>query len=208
MPTAKKKLLITLMSAHVECLEKSKQSSHLLGADLVWPRNAIAKKSSMVPCKLSNGVFSPDSAPWGERVLFKEDTEGRFAIRVVLSKPTDHKALVEFFRSFMGTFLSASGEVMASSTPVAPVRRVERAPFEYFSKLIAKMPDPNPLAYGIIDLDPKDIRNGDEIRIPIRLSSTQWETTQHVRKGQGLIRKKVLEKDTEVGVVVLRVEVL
>jgi len=208
MATAKKKLLISLMSAKVDTLDKSKQSSHLLTAELIWPRNAIAKKTSMVACKLSNGVFTQDSAPWGERVLFKEETEGRFGLKVVLSKPTDSAALEAFLRSIFGTLLSAGGEFLASSTPVAPVRKIERAPFEYFSKLIAKMPDPNPLAYGIIDLSPKDIQNCDDISIPIRLSEAVWKTTQRPGKGQHPIRKKVMEKDTEIGAITLKVEVL
>ena len=211
MATVKRKILVTVEGCDVAKLRVaiggSDVTSHALVANLIWPRGAIAKKTSAQACRLRKGMMA--EAPWGERVLFKEDVEGRFAVQVSLSEATDGDKLETFLRSVAGTLLAATGEFYAAALPVASLRRMARAPADYASKQVAKMPASRAMAEGMIDLAPKEITDGMKLTIPLKASSTVYATKKKMRRGRMETSKEaVVKKGEPCGEITLAIEVL
>jgi len=211
MATVKRKILVTVEGCDVAKLRVaiggSDVTSHALVANLIWPRGAIAKKTSAQACRLRKGMMA--EAPWGERVLFKEDVEGRFAVQVSVSEATDGDKLEEFLRSVAGTALAAAGEFYAAEIPGAPLRKMARAPVDYLAKEIGKMPASRAMVEGMIDLTPKDISNGMNVTIPLKAVQTQYVTRKKMRRGRMESSKEaVVKKGEACGEITLGIEVL
>ncbi|MCL1856812.1 MAG: hypothetical protein FWF84_04115 [Kiritimatiellaeota bacterium] len=210
MATLKKKIVVTIEGCDLAPLKAALggESSHALMADLIWPRGAIAKKSSAQPCRLRQGALAED-VPWGERILFKEDVEGRFALRVSVSEATDGEALEEFLRSVAGTLIAATGELYAAELPGAPLRKMARAPVDYLAKQVGKMSAGKAMAEGMVDLAPKDISDGMRLTLPLKASATVYMTKKKMKRGRMESSKEaVVKKGDPCGEVTLMVEVL
>jgi len=207
----KAKILVTVEGCDVARLKGAigggEVTSHALVANLIWPRGAIAKKGTAQVCRLRQGVMA--EAAWGDRVLFKEDVEGRFAVQVSVSEATDGDRLEEFLRSVAGTVLSATGEFYAAELPGAPLRKMARAPVDYLAKEIGKMPASRIMAEGMVDLAPKDISDGMRLTIPLKAAQTQYVTRKKMKRGRMESSKEaVVKKGEACGEMTLAIEVL
>jgi hypothetical protein len=137
-----------------------KETSHLLTAELIWPRVGIAQKASSLPCQLQKGEADFESAHWGNRILFKENVEGKFALRIALTEVLDDEELEKILRVFSGTALAFGADMLAPLYP--PFGRLVAAPVDALAKDIKKYPGPTRLVEGLVELDAADFPENPE----------------------------------------------
>ncbi|MEI7902128.1 MAG: hypothetical protein WCK89_17885 [bacterium] len=212
MATARKELEITLYSIHIPetAAGLDTETSHLLSANLIWPRLGIAQKSAAQPCVLKEGRAALETVNWGRRILFKESVEGRFALALTLTEALDSEELEEFLRFCAGAVLSIGAGVVESA--VKPVGKLAAAPLEYAAKNIIKYPGPLTLAEGLAGLDSADFpESGGERLLTLQMTAARrlMNITSRTVNGRPRIsRKLLLEKGEPDGEVTLAIRTL
>ena len=174
MATTRKEVEITLHSIHVPETASGldTETTHLLGADLVWPRTGIAQKSASQTCALKEGRADFETVNWGRRILFKETVEGRFALSLTLTESLDDEDLEQFFRFCAGAFLSIGAGMVESA--VRPVGKLAAAPLDYAAKNIGKYPGPKLLVEGLAELHSSDLpESGGERLLTLRMTAAR-----------------------------------
>lgn len=161
-------------------------TSHLLSAELLWPRVGIAQKAASQPCQLQKGKSDLEQAHWGNRILFKENVEGKFAMRVALTEVLDDEELEKFLRSFSGAALAFGADMVAPLYP--PFGRLIAAPMDAIAKDIEKYPGPTRLVEGLVELDASDFPEEGEQPLSIRLTTAQAITQSITRRVAGRVR--------------------
>lgn len=200
MATARKEVEITLHSIHIPETASGfdTETSHLLGAELIWPRIGVAQKSSSQSCTLTKGRADFEAVNWGRRILFKETVEGRFALALTLTESLDDEDLEQLFRFCAGAFLSIGAGLVESA--VKPVGKLAAAPLDYAAKNIGKYPGPTLLVEGLAELDSADFpESGGERLLTLRMTAARRLMSISARKP----RKLLLEKGTPNGEVTL-----
>lgn len=185
------------------------KSSHLLSAELIWPRVGIAQKASSQPCQLQKGSADFAKANWGNRILFKENVEGKFALRVSLTEVLDDEELEKFLRSFSGASLAFGADMLAPLYP--PFGKLIAAPIDYIAKDIEKYPGPTRLVEGLVELDAADFLENADTPLTIRFVTTQSITLSVTRRVAGRIRhekKPVLSQGEPNGDITLLIRTL
>jgi hypothetical protein len=186
MVTARKEVEITLHSIRI--LETASgldsETTHLLSADLLWPRVGVAHKSSSQTCELKKGVADFETVNWGRRILFKDSVEGRFALALTLTEELDDEELEQFFRFCAGAFLSVAAGLVESAA--RPVGKVAAAPLDYVAKNVGKYPGPKLLVEGLAELDSADFpERGGERLLTLRMTAARRLTGKHrLKKGE------------------------
>ena len=79
---------IELLLSFIDAKERigSGNSRHIIEAELLYPRTGVALKTSTMTQRLSSGALDVRGLPWYRRILFKENVEGRFAIKFRISR--------------------------------------------------------------------------------------------------------------------------
>jgi len=211
MALTKRTLEITLQALHVPVtgaglLEKT---SHLLSAELIWPRVGIAQKATSQPCQLEKGQSDFENIHWGNRILFKENVEGKFALRIALTEVLDDEELEKFLRAFSGTALGFGADVLAPLYP--PFGKLVAAPIDYLAKDIQKYPGPTRLVEGLVELDASDFPENSEESLTIRLVTARSLLKSVTRRVAGRTRhekKTLLPKGDPNGEVTLLIRTL
>lgn len=174
MATTRKEVEITLHSIHIPETTSGldTETTHLLGADLVWPRIGVAQKSASQTCALKEGHADFETVNWGRRILFKETVEGRFALSLTLTESLDDEDLEQFFRFCAGAFLSIGAGMVESA--VKPVGKLAAAPLDYAAKNIGKYPGPKLLVEGLAELHSSDLpESGGERLLTLRMTAAR-----------------------------------
>jgi hypothetical protein len=191
-----------------------RQTTHLVGATLIWPRTGTAQKTSSQSCGLAGGRADFERVNWGRRILFKENVEGRFALGVTLSEALDDEALEKFLRAFAGVVLSVGADAAEAAVPLKPLGKLAAAPLDYAAKEIAKYPGAVTLAEGLAELDAADFPpGGGERLLTVRLTAARRlvRVTRRAVNGKQparVTRKLLLEKGADNGEVTLLVRTL
>ena len=212
MAVKKLKLEITLQGIHVDVMgvNVGVKSVHLCTADLIWPRGAIARKTTTQTYTLAKGDLGADTLPWGERILFKEDVEGRFAFRLTLSENKSREEIEKFLRSMANTFLGVVADTLGGLFP-SPERRLARDPINYVGKKVGTYSGPANFVTGLVDIDPQELSTSQEniVTIPLVASSPVVKTT-YTRVGgkRRALRKTILAKDATNGKAEICIRVL
>ena len=185
------------------------KSSHLLSAELIWPRVGIAQKAASQPCRLEKGHADFEKVNWGNRILFKESVEGKFALRISLTEVLDDEELEKFLRSFSGAALAFGADMLAPLYP--PFGKLVSAPIDYLAKDIEKYPGPTRLVEGLVELEAADFLENAEQSLTIRLMTSQSITQSVTRRVAGRVRhekKSILSKGEPNGDITLLIRTL
>ncbi|MEI7946231.1 MAG: hypothetical protein WCJ02_06020 [bacterium] len=185
------------------------KTSHLLSAELIWPRVGIPQKASSQPCRLEKGYSGFEKVNWGNRILFKESVEGKFALRISLTEVLDDEELEKFLRSFSGAALAFGADMLAPLYP--PFGKLIAAPIDYIAKDIEKYPGPTRLVEGLVELEASDFLENAEQPLTISLITSQSITQSVTRRVAGRIRhekKSVLSKGEPNGNITLLIRSL
>ena len=205
MATLRKEVEITLHGIHIPETASGldTDTSHLLSAELVWPRIGVAQKTSTQVCALKKGSADFEAVNWGRRILFKESVEGRFALALTLTESLDDEDLEQFLRFCAGAFLSIGAGLVESA--VKPVGKLAAAPLDYAAKNIGKYPGPLLLVEGLAELDSADFpESGGERLLTLRMTAARRLMSLRARKPSKLL----LEKNEPNGEVTLAIRTL
>jgi len=125
----KREVEITLHSIHIPVTGAGLDTttSHLLTADLVWPRTGTARKSASQSCTLREGAAEFAAANWGRRILFKETVEGRFALAVTVTESLDDEELEKILRFWAGAALAVGAGAVDGVAVARATARLVRA---------------------------------------------------------------------------------
>lgn len=185
------------------------KTSHLLSAELIWPRVGIAQKAAAQPCQLEKGHADFEKVNWGHRILFKENVEGKFALRIALTEVLDDEELEKFLRSFSGAALAFGADMLAPLYP--PFGKLLAAPIDYIAKDIEKYPGPTRLVEGLVELDASDFPENGEQPLTLRLLTAKALTQSLTRRVAGRTRhekKTILSKGEPNGDITLLIRTL
>ena len=212
MGQVKREVEITLHSIHIPVTGAGLDitTSHLLTADLVWPRTGTARKSASQSCTLREGAAEFAAANWGRRILFKETVEGRFALAVTVSESLDDEELEKILRFWAGAALGVGAGAVEGAA--GPLGAIAAAPLEYAAKAVAKYPGASLLVEGLAELDAADFPpSGGERLLTVRLVAARKllrVTRRTVNSRSRVTRKILLEKGADNGDVTLSVRTL
>lgn len=185
------------------------KTSHLLSAELIWPRVGIAQKAAAQPCQLEKGYSDFEKIHWGNRILFKENVEGKFALRIALTEVLDDEELEKFLRSFSGAALAFGADMLAPLYP--PFGKLLAAPIDYIAKDIEKYPGPTRLVEGVVELDAADFLENAEQPLTIGLVTAHAVTQSLTRRVAGRtrhVKKTILSKGDSNGDITLLIRTL
>jgi hypothetical protein len=190
----------------VKTLSASKKSSaHLVQSCLVWPRAGIATRFSASRLDLLGGGCDLSDASWSRRIVFKESVEATFGLKVDVTEALGSDALEEFLRFMAGTLLSLGADVVDDL--VVP-GKLAAAPLDYFAAKIKKVPEPQVIASGAVDLSVDDIPGNEEGKlVRLELKSPReivQRSRRTVNKKTKLIRKVLLAEDEINGEILLQ----
>ena len=185
------------------------KTAHLLSAELIWPRVGIAQKAAAQPCQLEKGYSDFEKVNWGHRILFKENVEGKFALRIALTEVLDDEELEKFLRSFSGAALAYGADMLAPLYP--PFGKLLAAPIDYIAKDIEKYPGPTRLVEGLVELDASDFPENSEQPLTLRLLTAKALTQSLTRRVAGRtrhVKKTILSKGEPNGDITLLIRTL
>jgi hypothetical protein len=211
MALTKRALEITIQAIHVPVTGAGllDTTSHLLSAELIWPRVGIPQKAASQPCQLAKGEADFEKIHWGNRILFKEQVEGKFALRIALTEVLDDEEFEKFLRSFSGAALGFGADVLAPLYP--PFGKLAAAPIDYLAKDIEKYPGPTRLVEGLAELDAGDFAENSEQTLTIRFATARSILQAVTRRVAGRTRhekKTLLPKGEPNGDVTLLIRTL
>ena len=203
---------ITLHSIHIPVTGAGpdKKTSHLLTAELIWPRTGVAQKSSSQSCILNEGRGTFESVNWGRRILFKETVEGHFALGLTLTEELDDEEVEKFLHFCAGAILSVSADLVESAAK--PVGSIASAPLEYAAKTVAKYPGAKLMVEGVAELDADDFPpSGGNRLLTVQMSAARklMRGSRHTVNGRArLSQKLLLEKGAPDGEITLDIHTL
>lgn len=142
----------------------------LVLTELVLPRNAIRAKSALSPVSLTQGRRSFARAPFYEKALLKEKVDGRFGLKVSVTRPLKNPELNQFLRQLLATGIESSVDLISPllirSSPLNDLAD------EAADQLADRVRDEASfLATGGIDLDSATLTSG-QLSIPLKLTAS------------------------------------
>lgn len=212
MAQVKRELEIVLSQAHIPVTGSGliRNSSHLLTAELLWPRTGVARKSSVQPCGLKQGLADFENVNWGLKALFKETVTGRFALRLSLTEALDDEEIEKFLRSAAGAAIAFGADAVTALWQ--PFGKIAAAPLDAVAKSVAKYPGATLLAEGLAELDASDFpASGGERLLTVRMRAARRLVRVSRRtssKQTRVSRKVLLDKGAPNGDIALSVKSL
>ncbi len=174
--------LVTVEISLVSCtLTKTlggKESAHLVQSFLVWPRAGIASRISTSRLDLVAGECDLSGERWTRRIVFKENVESTFGIRIDVTEALGNEALEEFLR-FMASVVLRLGAGVVDD--VVPVGDVAAAPLGYLAAKIKKIPDAAVIAAASADVEVASLPAKGETLLSLELFAPR-EVVQHSRR--------------------------
>ncbi len=133
---------------------KDGQSSHLAQSALIWPRAGIASRFSASRIDLDAGGCDLSTAAWTRRIVFKESVESFFGLKVDITEAIGGEEIEEFLRFMAGTVIGIGADVVDD---VVAAGKLASAPLDYLAAKLKKIPEPDVIASGSIDLNSEEI---------------------------------------------------
>ncbi len=153
----------------------SSARSATIVAELIWPRPAISSRVGFQSVSLRKGKTALGRTPYYERLLLKEKVDGRFGIRVGITKPGAQFNLNPALAEILSTALSSIGGTLAAPFSSAALRPLLREPLNQLADKID--PDePTVVAEAGLDLHSDDdwigeksfvLKTNKSLKIPI-----------------------------------------
>jgi hypothetical protein len=142
----------------------------LLQCQLILPRPGIQSRSALKPVELNKGAVSLRRAPFYAAALLKEKVEGRFALRLQLTRPQRNPAAARALQTMLASVIEATGDSLAAQVPLSTLRPLIRAPFD---QLADGFEDDTSdfLLDASIDLNEVDLLS-QEVSLPLCLTET------------------------------------
>ncbi len=212
MAQAKRELEILLSQAQITVTGSGliRDTSHILTAELIWPRTGVPRKSASQPCNLKDGQADFESVNWGLKVLFKENVAGRFALRLTLTEILDDEEIEKILRSAAGAAIAFGADAAATLWP--PFGKIAAAPLDAVATNIAKYPGASLLVEGVAELDASDFSaSGGERLLSVQMKSARRlmrVSRRTANKQTRVSRKVLLEKGAPNGDITLSVKSL
>lgn len=205
----KRSIEVTIEAVEIPMLgvRMPKRSSHLVSADLLWPRMGIARKSGEQGCTLQSGVADCSKVLWGRKILLRENIEGRCALRIRISEDLEDEALEKLLRFCGGVFLGVAAETVED---LVPLGKIASAPLSYASKEVAKYNGPETIVEGFLELEAADFQKTGSRRMVMQLFAAQDVTVSKRKKiGNGkqsrTVHSTLLKKGEPNGTITLLV---
>ncbi len=147
---------------------RKKESAHLVQSSLLWPRAGIAVRKGNSKVDMFAGECDLSEESWSRRIVFKENVESTFGIRVDITEAIGSEALEEFLRFMAGTVMGIGADLFEDATPGGVI---VAAPVNYLAKKVRKMPEADLIATGILDVASDQIPAEGEKRYTISLTA-------------------------------------
>lgn len=186
-------------------LDQSGQT--LLLVEMILPRPAIARRSTLKPVQLNKGRRSMARAPFYESALLKEKVDGPFGLKVSVTRPLKNPELSRIVRELLALGLESATDLAASS--LFDHSLLEDILEEAGSQVADRLSDePLVIASGGLDLHSDTLREG-LLEIPLKLTGA-LRSSAHVplsdKREQRKSKAKTYPKGTAIGSVTLQVE--
>jgi hypothetical protein len=194
MPAAKKEIELLLSFVDAKARIASGKSRHILEAELLYPRAGIASKSASMTQQLSSGSLDVRGLPWYRRILFKENVEGRFAIKFRISRSLGQAAFNAAMR-YIGSVVFGAVETTVDKHYGGVVGDVASSPFGYGRKQLAKTPSIEYILEGGIDLEASQLNGTMQIEVPLFAPSDVFSPAASHAKGSRPEPRKLLCKE-------------
>ena len=126
------------------------KTTRLVTVDLLWPRCAIARKTSAREVKFRRAKASFKGEEWSRRILFREEVEGHTGFAVAVSEILDDEWLEKFLRLTAKYALKTAADVLQKYT--VGIDDIASAPIDALAQLEGTYPGPKTVAQGVLDL--------------------------------------------------------
>ena len=146
--SAKTNLEILLVRAEINGLPERKllKSRNLGAVDLIWPRTGVAKKSAAREMVFKKGVADFTSEAWTNRVLYREEIEGRCGFAVTITEPVTVQLARRFVR-LTAKYALRMGANYAEKAMVS-FGDIATSPVEASAQMIGEKDTPKATAQG------------------------------------------------------------
>ena len=150
-----------------------KDTRHLLTATLIYPRPGVAARSRVVALALENGRADWSARAWSDRIVFKENVEGPFALRVEISYALEADTLKRILEAVTSAALNAAGSGIEDAVSKGWGSDLAGPPIDLIEKAgsLSGGDSRGYLAAGVVDLALDDTWKGGDLRclrIPVR----------------------------------------
>ena len=143
----------------------------LVLAELVLPRNSIQRKRALREVSVRKGHRSLKREPFYQTALLKEKVDGRFGLKVSITRPLKNRALDTQVRSLLATAVESGSDLLASILFKGNLLEdVVQAGGEQLAGAL-QSEEPVFIAAGGIDLQADTLQNG-TLTIPVKLTKT------------------------------------
>ena len=166
MATAKKEIEVLLAFIDAKGRIGAGLSRHIVEAELIYPRTGVASKSTSMTLRLNSGVLEARGLPWYRRILFKENVEGRFAMRFRISKSLGQAAFNAAMRH-IGSVLFGAAETTVDKHFGGVIGDVVSSPLGYAKKSLAKATTTEYILEGGIDLEAAELEGSFHVEVPL-----------------------------------------
>ncbi len=132
----------------------SGETRHMLRVSLVWPRMAIAHKTSAGVIIMRDGVYRPDPDSWTQRALFKEAVEGPFGVRIEVSEALSETQWSESLARLGNAVWTLAGAQIGDFAEGPLTSLLWRTPFDALARTTtaAAKNEPRLVAFGTLDV--------------------------------------------------------
>jgi len=181
----------------------------LVLAELVLPRNAIQSKTALREVSVKKGQRSLARAPFYEKALLKEKVDGRFGLKVSITRPMGHRERSRFLRQLLATGIEEGADALSFPASILGGLAAELLS-EATDQLADRITDDSPafIAAGGLDLDSETLQSG-TLSIPLKLTQS-FRSSQHLKLSQKRDKRKAESKTyragTKVGELRLKLE--
>lgn len=178
-----------ILSLHTLTLEAPLNQSGqcLVLAELILPRNGIARKAALKDVRLTTHSTTSASSgqtgslrvakasfvrkPFYEKALLKEKVDGRFGLKVSVTRPLKHPELNQFLRRLLATGIESSADLI-SPLALSLSNLVDDLVDETADQLADRiLDDESFIATGGLDFDSETLTSG-KITVPLKLTET------------------------------------
>ncbi len=187
---------IELLLSFIDVKERigSGASRHIVEAELLYPRVGVALKTATMTQRLNSGALDVRGLPWYRRILFKENVEGRFAIKFRISRSLGQAAFNAAIR-YIGSVLFGAVETTVDKHYGGVIGDVASAPFAYGTKQLPKTSSTEYILEGGIDLDAAMLNGTMQIEVPLFAPADVFAPVAHHEKGTRPTPRKLLYKE-------------
>ena len=217
MATAKKDLDILIESIELLPEVFAGKSSRVVDFRLVYPRLAIAQKTSSKVIELNGAaIVKPTFSTWTERILFKESVQGTFGLEIDISEPMTAKELENAASSAASALVKLFGGLAADAIGLKSLNPFAELPASGIAKFLSGSSySAKTDATGAIDIPGETyahLKPGDDalVTLPVAAARDIVKETHRSTKSRtdAVARRKIARQGDAVGSITLRLRAI